>query len=82
MRCISKILHMAAMTLTCFVSNAYLCFDARWCPSFLQVTLAKPIITLLSKEYHHKQSGMRPNIIQVCVCVSAGARGCVHVTRT
>ena len=30
-----------------------------------QVTLAKPIIALLSKEYHHKQAHHRPNIIQV-----------------
>jgi hypothetical protein len=33
---------------------------------YVQVTLAKPIISLLSKEYHYKQSHMRPNVIQVC----------------
>jgi len=30
-----------------------------------QVNLAKPIISLLSKEYHFKQAHLRPNVIQV-----------------
>lgn len=34
-------------------------------PARTQVTLAKPIIQLLSKEYHYKQSHLRPNVIQV-----------------
>ena len=29
-----------------------------------QVTLAKPMITLFSKEYHAKQQGKRPNVVQ------------------
>ncbi|KAK6924485.1 PIK-related kinase, FAT, partial [Dillenia turbinata] len=29
-----------------------------------QVTLAKPIIALLSKDYHKKQQGQRPNVVQ------------------
>ncbi|KAL6746236.1 hypothetical protein V8C86DRAFT_2445362, partial [Haematococcus lacustris] len=29
-----------------------------------QVTLAKPIIALLSKEYHHRQASARPNVVQ------------------
>eukprot|EP00899_Mesostigma_viride_P026573 jgi/Mesvir1/70/Mv13673-RA.2 len=29
-----------------------------------QVTLAKPTIALLSKEYHEKQQGKRPNVVQ------------------
>lgn len=29
-----------------------------------QVTLAKPIINLLSKEWHHRQASNRPNVIQ------------------
>lgn len=29
-----------------------------------QVALAKPIITLLSREYHTKQAGARPNVVQ------------------
>ncbi len=29
-----------------------------------QVTLAKPIISLLSKEYHYKQASARPNVMQ------------------
>lgn len=31
----------------------------------LQVNLAKPIIMLLSKEYHLRAAQMRPNVIQV-----------------
>ncbi len=30
-----------------------------------QINLAKPIIQLLSKEYHQRQAGQRPNVIQV-----------------
>lgn len=30
-----------------------------------QLTLAKPIITLLYKEYHMRQANARPNIVQV-----------------
>lgn len=33
----------------------------------MQVTLAKPIIMLLSKEYHLRAAQMRPNVIQVRV---------------
>lgn len=43
-----------------------------------QVALAKPIIALLSKEYHYKQAMLRPNIIQVGmqrVCSEVGSRG-------
>ena len=31
-----------------------------------QVQLAKPIIQLLSKEHHNKQTHQRPNVVQVC----------------
>ncbi len=31
-----------------------------------QVQLAKPIIQLLSKEHHGKQTHHRPNVVQVC----------------
>ena len=30
-----------------------------------QIQLAKPIIALLSKEYHLRQSQQRPNVVQV-----------------
>ena len=30
-----------------------------------QIHLAKPIIALLSKEYHDRQAHMRPNVVQV-----------------
>lgn len=30
-----------------------------------QIFLAKPIITLLSQEYHHQQAHKRPNVIPV-----------------
>ena len=35
-----------------------------------QILLAKPIISLLSKEYHQRQAAARPNVIQV------GVAGC------
>ena len=31
----------------------------------MQINLAKPIISLLSKEYHQRQAAVRPNVIQV-----------------
>ena len=31
---------------------------------WLQVSLAKPLITLLSKEYHIQQQQQRPNVVQ------------------
>ncbi len=30
-----------------------------------QINLAKPIIMLLSKEYHSRQANLRPNVVQV-----------------
>ncbi len=30
-----------------------------------QVSLAKPITTLLAREYHHRQTNVRPNVLQV-----------------
>jgi transformation/transcription domain-associated protein len=33
-----------------------------------QIQLAKPIIALLSKEYHLKQAQHRPNVVQVSCC--------------
>jgi transformation/transcription domain-associated protein len=42
-----------------------------------QAALAKPIIALLSKEYHQKQTAARPNIVQVGVglwCVNCVIR--------
>lgn len=42
-----------------------------------QATLAKPIIALLSKEYHHKQAAARPNVIQVqCLGTSMHVVAC------
>lgn len=38
-----------------------------------QVSLAKPIITLLAKEYHHRQANARPNVLQVSRRWRAGA---------
>lgn len=41
-----------------------------------QVQLAKPIIQLLSKEHHSKQTQQRPNVVQVCAepgCLTDGA---------
>ena len=35
----------------------------------MQVALAKPIITLLSKEYHARQMHQRPNVVQVGACM-------------
>lgn len=31
-----------------------------------QIALAKPIIVLLQREYHLRQSHQRPNVVQVC----------------
>ena len=45
-----------------------------------QVALAKPIIALLSKEYHLKQAAHRPNVIQVRFGTTAtGGRGSARV---
>jgi transformation/transcription domain-associated protein len=30
-----------------------------------QINLAKPIISMLSKEFHQRQAMMRPNVVQV-----------------
>ncbi len=35
-------------------------------PKEQQVTLAKPLISLLSREYHARQAMQRPNVVQVC----------------
>ena len=43
--------------------------------SSVQVALAKPIITLLSKEYHARQMHLRPNVVQVGACM-VGTRRC------
>lgn len=44
-----------------------------------QINLAKPIISMLSKEFHQRQSMMRPNVVQVgggvSVCVWLGGWG-------
>lgn len=37
-----------------------------------QIQLAKPIIALLSKEYHLRQSQQRPNVVQVCHVLPPG----------
>ena len=42
------------------------------------VSLAKPVITLISKGYHERQVSMRPNVVQVCAlpqCCVAGYVG-------
>lgn len=46
--------------------NAHIhsCARCACVPIAPQVQLAKPLISLLSKEWHHKQAGQRPNIIQ------------------
>ena len=35
-----------------------------------QIHLAKPIINLLSKEFHQRQADMRPNVVQVPLCAT------------
>jgi hypothetical protein len=39
-----------------------------------QINLAKPIISLLSKEYHQRQAMARPNVVQVIVTPTANKR--------
>ena len=44
-----------------------------------QVDLAKPIISLLSREYHMRQAHLRPNVVQArSPCLSSVA---LHATR-
>lgn len=33
-----------------------------------QIHLAKPIITLLSREFHKEQTSSRPNVVQASLC--------------
>ncbi len=36
-----------------------------WRNAVLQVSLAKPVIALIGKNYHERQVNMRPNVVQV-----------------
>jgi hypothetical protein len=47
-----------------------------------QINLAKPIIALLSKEYHQRQAMARPNVVQVSVGCAAGRQSLVHCSIT
>ena len=51
--------------------QAVVCFTIgdRWCANERcatpQVSLAKPVIALIGKNYHERQVNMRPNVVQV-----------------
>jgi hypothetical protein len=44
-----------------------------------QINLAKPIISLLSKEYHQRQAMARPNVVQVNKRAAADAVYCLQI---
>lgn len=43
-----------------------------------QINLAKPIISMLSKEFHQRQAMMRPNVVQVSGS-NRTDRTCIHL---
>lgn len=67
--------HKRAVPASCVLAPAAALLFSLLSTSSVQVALAKPIITLLSKEYHARQMHQRPNVVQVGACV-LGMRRC------
>ena len=67
--------HKRAVPASCVLAPATALLFSLLSTSSVQVALAKPIITLLSKEYHARQMHQRPNVVQVGACV-LGMRRC------